>query len=144
MARYRDGTFGWGVEQPGHGLVFVNASRPLDAPAAAPLSASGDYAPLLLLERADEPIPTSAARDTAEISSPPMAIPQYAPVRGVYNHGWLIGGEEAITARSVQAELDAMLEIAPRRPQQLRHLLRAPNTEPDPPEPTTSTPATPT
>jgi len=35
------------------------------------------------------------------------------PVREVYNHGWLIGDESAISAR-VQAEIDAILEVAPR------------------------------
>ena len=33
-------------------------------------------------------------------------------MRGVYNRGWLIGDERAITA-TAQAELDGMLEIAP-------------------------------
>ncbi len=37
------------------------------------------------------------------------------PVREVYNHGWLIGDEAAISALA-QAELDAVLEIAPRQP----------------------------
>src|SRR6185295_8195571 len=50
FARYSDGVFGWGVASPGHGLVFANAHDPLDAAAAAPLSASGSYGPLLLLE----------------------------------------------------------------------------------------------
>src|SRR5271168_4354714 len=50
VARFADGAFGWGIHEPGHGLVFATASRPLDAPAAAPLSAHGDYAPLLLLD----------------------------------------------------------------------------------------------
>ena len=48
FAKFVDGAFGWGVVDPGHGLVFVNASRPMDAVAAAPLSASGSYGPLLL------------------------------------------------------------------------------------------------
>ena len=34
------------------------------------------------------------------------------PVRGVYNHAWLIGDEKAIST-AVQAKLDSMLEIAP-------------------------------
>src|SRR5262249_14349599 len=34
------------------------------------------------------------------------------PVRGVYNHGWLIGDDEAISAAQ-QAEIDALLEIVP-------------------------------
>jgi hypothetical protein len=110
VARYSDGAFGWGVEEPGHGLVFANASRPLDAPAAAALSASGDYGPLLLLETAG-PVPRALADYLSDIQP---SYPEYEPTRGFYNHGWLIGGEAAIAART-QAELDAMLESAPRR-----------------------------
>jgi hypothetical protein len=33
-------------------------------------------------------------------------------VRGAYNHGWLIGDEEAISAVT-QAEIDSTLEIGP-------------------------------
>src|SRR6185436_12860710 len=43
FARLRDGLDGWGSTDPGHGGVFANAHRPLDAAAAAPLSASGTY-----------------------------------------------------------------------------------------------------
>src|SRR5438876_287363 len=49
VARFSDGSFGWGVREAGHGLVFLNSARSLDAPAAAPLSSHGDYGPLLLL-----------------------------------------------------------------------------------------------
>ena len=41
FARFDAGTFGWNVADPGHGLVIANATRPLDAAAAAPLSAAG-------------------------------------------------------------------------------------------------------
>ena len=34
------------------------------------------------------------------------------PVRGVYNHGWLLGDESAI-AGAVQARIDTLLEIQP-------------------------------
>ena len=34
------------------------------------------------------------------------------PVRGVYNHGWLMGDETAISA-DVQSRIDALLEIQP-------------------------------
>ena len=34
------------------------------------------------------------------------------PVRGVYNHGWIIGDESAITV-DVQARIDSLLEIVP-------------------------------
>lgn len=107
VARYTNGTFGWGVKEPGHGLVFANAGRPFDAPAAALLSATGDYAPLLLLESATR-IPSELARYLSDIQ--PAYTAQVPPVRGIYNHGWLIGDESAISA-VVQAELDSMLEI---------------------------------
>ena len=111
LARFTDGTFGWGVKEPGHGLVFANLGRPLDAPAAALLSATGDFGPLLLLASATQ-VPASLARYLSDIQ-PAYADPQFPPVRGAYNHGWLIGDEQAISAVT-QAEIDASLEIAPR------------------------------
>lgn len=109
VARYTDGSFGWGALEPGHGLVFANAARPLDAPAAAPLSATGDYAPLLLLEASD----TIPAQLGVYLSDLQPGSPSSGPVHGVYNHGWVIGDTSAISA-ATQASLDARLEIAPR------------------------------
>jgi hypothetical protein len=107
FARYAEAGFGWGVVDPGHGLVFANATRPLDAAAAAPLSATGTYGPLLL---------------TTDAATLPEAVQEYLldiqpgydrdPVRGVYNHGWLMGDETAISA-DVQSRIDALLEIQP-------------------------------
>ena len=34
VSRFSHGTFGWGIHEAGHGLVFANVARPLDAPAA--------------------------------------------------------------------------------------------------------------
>jgi hypothetical protein len=113
VAQFSDGPFGWGVQEPGHGLVFANAARPLDAPAAALLSASGDYGPLLLLEYPNR-IPGELARYLNEIQPGYTNEPQCLPVRGVYNHGWLIGDERAISTE-VQAEIDGMLEISSRK-----------------------------
>jgi hypothetical protein len=113
VARYTDGSFGWGVKEPGHGLVFANLARPLDAPAAALLSATGDYGPLLLLAQAGA-IPPALSRYLADIQPAYTTAPQFAPVRGVYNHGWLMGDETAISAVT-QAEIDSQLEISPRR-----------------------------
>jgi hypothetical protein len=110
VARFTDGTFGWGVKEPGHGLVFANAGRPLDAPAAALLSATGDYGPLLLLASATQ-VPPALAGYLSDIQ-PAYSEPQFPPVRGAYNHGWLIGDEGAISS-VIQAELDSMLEIRP-------------------------------
>jgi hypothetical protein len=113
VARFTDGTFGWGVKEPGHGLVFANAIRPLDGPAAALLSATGDYGPLLLLEHAYE-VPSALAAYLGDIQPAYTSAPQFRPVRGVYNHGWLIGDEAAISSVT-QAEIDSLLEISPRK-----------------------------
>ena len=43
----------------------------------------------------------------------PAYSPQVPPVRSVYNHGWLIGDEQAISAVT-QAEIDTLLETSPR------------------------------
>ena len=112
VARFTDGTFGWGVKEPGHGLTFANAGRPFDAPASALLSASGDYAPLLLLE-GPTGVPSALAQYLSDIQPAYGSAPQYQPVHGTYNHGWLIGDERAISLRT-QAEIDSMLEITPR------------------------------
>jgi hypothetical protein len=113
VARFTDTEFGWGVKEPGHGLVFANAARPLDAAAAALLSATGDYGPLLLLESATQ-IPAPLASYLGDIQ--PAYAPgfNFRPVREVYNHGWLIGDEHAISAVT-QAEIDSLLEITPRK-----------------------------
>ncbi len=143
VARYSDGPFGWGVEQPGHGLVFARASRPLDAPAAAPLSANGDYAPLLLLEAPNQ-VPSVLREYLGDIQPAYTDAPEYQPVHGAYNHGWLIGDEEAITP-TVQAQLDAMLEIAPQSTTSTATPTAPASTQPTTPvEPTTSTPSEPT
>ncbi len=111
-ARYTDGSFGWGVKEPGHGLVFASSRRPLDAPASALLSATGDYGPLLLLE-APSPIEPALAAYLSDIQPAYTSAPEFRPVRGVYNHGWLIGDERAI-ALATQAQIDSLLEISPR------------------------------
>jgi hypothetical protein len=107
FARYSDGTFGWNVVDPGHGLVFANSSRTLDAPASAALSGSGQYGPLLLLSEAGA-LPEPVQEYLLDIQ------PGYDkdPVRGVYNHGWLMGDESAISG-DVQSRIDALLEIQP-------------------------------
>jgi hypothetical protein len=107
LARYSDGTFGWNVVDPGHGLLFANASRTADAAAAAALSASGTYGPLLLVAQAGA-LPKDVQDYLLDIQ------PGYDrdPVRGVYNHGWLVGDESAISA-DVQSRIDALLEIQP-------------------------------
>jgi len=111
VARFTDGTFGWGVKEPGHGLVFASTARPLDAPGAALLSATGDYGPLLLLEGATQ-VSAALAGYLGDIRP---AYPAQQPQRGVYNHGWLVGDERAISAVT-QTEIDSLLQIIPSKP----------------------------
>jgi hypothetical protein len=112
VSRFSDGAFGWGIHEAGHGLVFASVARPLDAPAAASLASHGDYAPLLLLARRAS-IPAPLARYLSNIE--PGYTSTVGPVREVYNHGWLIGDERAVSPLA-QAEIDAILEVAPRTP----------------------------
>ena len=106
FATFSETDFGWGVVDPGHGLVFSrDDAAPATAAAAAPLSASGTYGPLLLVgdgETVDTPLATYLRG----------IQPGYRtdPVRGVYNHGWLVGDARAITP-ALQARLDTLLEI---------------------------------
>jgi hypothetical protein len=113
FARYSDVTFGWGVRDPGHGLAFANTDRPLDAAAAAALGGSGKYGPLLLLDQADR-LPPALENYLLDIQ------PGYRfdPVRGVYNHAWILGDESAISL-AVQSRLDELMEIVRVREEEL-------------------------
>ncbi|MDP9346212.1 MAG: cell wall-binding repeat-containing protein, partial [Actinomycetota bacterium] len=105
FARYIDPSFGWGIVDPGHGVVFARSGRPLDAAAAAPLSVSGSYGPLLLLS--GDHAPDRAVRDYLLDIQPGYTSD---PVRGVYNHGWIVGDDKAISVPA-QSEVDGLLEI---------------------------------
>jgi len=99
------GSFGWAIDSPGHGYVLLNASRTLDAAAAAPLSGSGDYGPELLVTD-----PSTLPRSVLDYLS--VATPGYTgegPTAAVYNRGWVIGGLNVISLE-VQAEVDELLE----------------------------------
>lgn len=105
FARYSDSTFGWNINDPGHGLVLASTARPLDAVAAASLSASGKWGPLLVMEA---PAALPAELRTFLLDIKPGF--QDDPTRAVYNHIWVIGDTAAIGAQ-VQAELDEIVEL---------------------------------
>ena len=113
FARYSDATFGWGVRDPGHGLVFANPERTQDAAAAAALSSSGKYGPLLLVER-----PDSLGPPLESFLQDIQPGYRFDPVRGVYNHAWLLGDEAAISL-TLQARIDELSEIVRVRDQEL-------------------------
>lgn len=103
------GSFGWAMRSPGHGYVILNASRTLDAAAAAPLSASGTYGPELLVDSAAR-LPNSVQNFFLNYAVP--GYTQEGPTAAVYNHGWVIGDPGAISV-SLQSQLDNVLEVRP-------------------------------
>jgi putative cell wall binding repeat protein len=106
FARYSDGSFGWNINDPGHGFVLARSDSPLDAAAAAPLSASGTWGPLLLTDDAAS-LPTELRSYLLDVK------PGYTsdPTRAFYNHVWVIGDEEAIGVAQ-QAEVNELAELA--------------------------------
>ena len=106
FSRYRDGDFGWDVNDPGHGFVLARSDSPLDGAAASALSGAGTWGPLLLTD--------NAARLPAEVHSYFLDVkPGYEtnPTRAFYNHVWVIGDQEAISVAQ-QAEVNELAELA--------------------------------
>jgi hypothetical protein len=106
FARYADGGFGWNVNDPGHGFVLARDGSPLDAAAAAPLSASGTWGPLLITDSATA-LPAALREYFLDVK------PGYTtnPTRAFYNHVWVIGDQEAIDVNQ-QAEVNELAELA--------------------------------
>ena len=103
------GSFGWALRSPGHGYTLLDASRPLDAAASAALSASGDFGPQLLV---DDPttLPKAVLNFFLDYATP--GYTEEGPTAAVYNHGWIIGNQAAVSA-SVQSETDRLLQAIP-------------------------------
>ncbi|MDF2719518.1 MAG: hypothetical protein K0R28_6443 [Paenibacillus sp.] len=106
FAKYKDPTtgFGWGIDTPGHNFSFVSKNSPALALAAAPFSHLGKHAPLLWTD--PNKMPDSVHKYMMSMQ------PKYknSPAEGPYNHAWLTGGEDALSA-AAQGEIDTMLEI---------------------------------
>jgi hypothetical protein len=106
FARFDDGTFGWHVTDPGHGFVLVRSDSPQEAAAAAPLSASGTWGPLLLTDSADT-LPSELRGYFLDVK------PGYTtdPTRAFYNHVWIVGDAGQISVGQ-QAEVNEVAELA--------------------------------
>lgn len=105
LARNRYGSFGWGVNDPGHGFVLTNSETPANAAAAAALSASGTWGPLLLTKDPDR-LPAKVRSYLLDVK------PGYTtdPTRAFYNHVWVIGDQDAIDVTQ-QAEVNELAEL---------------------------------
>ncbi len=105
FARYADRSFGWNINDPGHGFVVAGYEEPLDAAAAAALSASGTWGPLLLTDSAGT-LPAALRGYLLDVK------PGYTtnPTRAFYNHVWVIGDQEAIDVNE-QAEIDELAAL---------------------------------
>jgi hypothetical protein len=106
FARFTDGTFGWNINDPGHGFVIANSGNPADAGAAAALSGTGTWGPLLLTDDAEQPPP---ALEGYLLDLKPGY--EDDPTRALYNHIWIIGNESALSV-DAQVELDEIAEVA--------------------------------
>ncbi|MFL5896982.1 MAG: cell wall-binding repeat-containing protein [Solirubrobacterales bacterium] len=106
LARYHAGSFGWNVNDPGHGFVLARSDSPADAAAAAALSASGTWGPLLLTDSPDT-LPAALRSYLLDVK------PGYTtdPTRAFYNRVWVIGDQAAIGVAQ-QAEVNEMAELA--------------------------------
>jgi hypothetical protein len=106
FARFGEGGFGWNVSDPGHGFVLVRSDAPLEAAAAAPLSASGTWGPLLLTDSAGT-LPSELRGYFLDVK------PGYTtdPTRAFYNHVWIVGNAGQISVEQ-QAEVNEVAELA--------------------------------
>lgn len=106
FARFGEGGFGWHVSDPGHGFVLVRSDAPLEAAAAAPLSGSGTWGPLLLTDSADT-LPSELRGYFLDVK------PGYTtdPTRAFYNHVWIVGDAGQISVEQ-QAEVNEVAELA--------------------------------
>ncbi len=99
--------WGWGANDPGHGLVIANSRRTMDLAAATQLGASGAYGPLLV--NGTGPVLDKTIENYL-LDIQPGYIDD--PARGVYNRAWLLGDEQALSPQ-LQARVDALCEIQP-------------------------------
>lgn len=105
LVRFSSGSFGWNLNDPGHGYTVIRSDRPMDGIAATPLSTGGTWPALLMTDDA-EALPEDVLQYLLDVQ------PGYStdPTRALYNHVWLVGDESAIGLNQ-QAEIDRAAEL---------------------------------
>ncbi len=96
--------FGWGIDEPGHGLTFASTANPELALPGAPLAHLGKHSPMIWLEEGE--------LNQAVFDYLAQLKPAYEdnPTEGPYNHGYIFGSTDSITFQ-VQGVIDEKLEI---------------------------------
>lgn len=105
LARFSSGSFGWNLNDPGHGYALIRSDEPMDGVAATPLSTGGTWPALLMTDSADE-LPDDVLEYLLDVQ------PGYTtdPTRALYNHIWVIGSESTISLDQ-QAQVDRAAEL---------------------------------
>ncbi|WP_216828550.1 cell wall-binding repeat-containing protein [Alkalihalobacterium elongatum] len=106
FAKFKDSAtnFGWGVNQPGHGLMIASTASPDLAILAAPFAHLGKHAPMVWLEEGDL---TEDWYDFLTLIKPMFDV---EPTEGPYNHGYLLGTTNLVSYQT-QGIIDEKLEI---------------------------------
>ncbi|MBM7096211.1 cell wall-binding repeat-containing protein [Bacillus sp. H-16] len=96
--------FGWGIEEPGHGLTFASTETPELAIPGSPLAHLGKHAPMIWLEEGElsQPVYDYLARLKPAFEND--------PTEGPYNHGYLFGSTDSVSF-PVQGIIDERMEI---------------------------------
>lgn len=107
LVRFSSGTFGWNLNDPGHGYMIARADRPMNAIAATALSTGGTWPALLLTDDSDK-LPEEVGDYFLDVK------PGYDtdPTRALYDHVWIIGDEDQIDVTQ-QALIDDAVELEP-------------------------------
>lgn len=100
----QDTGFGWGMNEPGHGLSFVSTETPELAIAAAPFSHLGKHAPLIWLENGQP------HEDIYKFLASIRPTFTNNPQDGPFNHAFMTGTFDQISFKT-QGIIDEKLEI---------------------------------
>ena len=105
LVRFSSGTFGWNLNDPGHGYMVVRSDQPMAAIAATALSTGGTWPALLLTDDSDK-LPEDVGDYLLDVK------PGYDtdPTIALYTHVWIIGDEDQIDVTQ-QALIDDAVEL---------------------------------
>lgn len=106
FAKFKDPltNFGWGIQQPGHGLMIASTKEPELAITAAPFAHLGKHAPMIWLNEGEL---TEEWYTYFSLLKPTFEV---EPTEGPYNHAYIVGTLELVSFLT-QGIIDDSLEI---------------------------------